>query len=315
MHSEAAGTRAEPSGTLRIDMPIAFGRKVVLPVLAALVERHPGLSIDARLSDAYADLVKDRLDLAIRAGELDDSTLVARRFASKQLILVAAPAYLRRAGTPRTLDALSAHRHIVFRLPTRGIDRPQQFSVKGRNVALQPPPVLRFNDGEAMVEAAALGLGLTQVPDYMVADAIASGRLVEVLKPLRPPAMPIHAVMWQPDGARAGAGRARCARRARRNGQAGGPQAWCKRQRSQPAQARACAPRSRPRLEGQATRTANTSTGAALPLNGTAPSGSTRDRVAQARRGSRRRSGCARRATLVCASRRAARLTVSPMQV
>ena len=195
MQSEAAGTRAEPSGTLRIDMPIAFGRKVVLPVLAALVERHPGLSIDARLSDAYADLVKDRLDLAIRAGELDDSTLVARRFASQQLILVAAPAYLRRAGTPRTLDALSAHRHIVFRLPTRGVDRPQQFSVKGRSVALQPPPVLRFNDGEAMVEAAALGLGLTQVPDYMVADAIASGRLVEVLKPLRPPAMPIHAVM------------------------------------------------------------------------------------------------------------------------
>jgi DNA-binding transcriptional LysR family regulator len=195
MQSEASGARAEPSGTLRIEMPIVFGRKVVLPVLAALVERHPDLSIDARLSDAYADLVKDRLDIAIRIGELNDSTLVARPFASQQLIVVGAPAYLERAGTPRTLDDLAAHRHIVFRLPSRGVDRPQQFSVKGRSVSRQPPPGLRFNDGEAMVAAAALGLGLTQVPDYMAVDAIASKRLVEVLKGFRPPAMPIQAVM------------------------------------------------------------------------------------------------------------------------
>lgn len=195
MQSEAAGSRAEPSGTLRIDMPIVFGRKVVLPVLAALVERHPGLAIDARLSDAYADLVKDRLDLAIRVGDLSDSTLVARRFAIQQLIVVAAPGYLRRAGTPRTLAELAPHRHIVFRLPGRGTDRTLQFTAKGRTVTLQPSPGLRFNDGEAMVEAAALGLGVAQVPDYMVTSEIAAGRLVEVLQAFRPPAMPIHVVI------------------------------------------------------------------------------------------------------------------------
>jgi len=194
MQSEAAGARAEPRGTLRIDMPIVFGRKVVLPVLARLLERHPELSIDARLSDAYADLVKDRLDLAIRAGDLTDSTLVARRFASQQLVLVAAPSYLARHGVPRTLKDLATHRHIVFRLPGRGADRPQQFSTKGRAVTLRPEG-LRFNDGEAMVEAARLGLGITQVPDYMAADALAGGRLVELLKPHRPAVMPIHAVM------------------------------------------------------------------------------------------------------------------------
>ena len=195
LQSEAAGARAAPSGTLRIDMPIVFGRRVMLPLLARLLQQHPGLELDARLSDAYVDLVKDSIDVAIRVGELHDSTLVARRFASQQLLLVAAPSYLRRHGTPRTLEALAGHRHILFRMPGSGRDRPQQFGANGRAVALQPAQGLRFNDGEAMVQAALLGLGLAQVPDNMCADELAAGRLVELLAPHRPPAMPIHAVM------------------------------------------------------------------------------------------------------------------------
>src|SRR5690606_13902298 len=195
LQSEAAGARAAATGTLRIDMPIVYGRKVLLPLLARLKGEHPALELDVRLSDAYVDLVKDGVDVAIRAGELDDSTLVARRFASQQLILVAAPSYLREHGTPRTLDALAGHRHVLFRLPGRGRDRPQQFSVDGQTLALRPAQGSRFNDGEAMVRAAALGLGLTQVPDYMAADDIAAGRLLEVLPRHRPPAMPIYAVM------------------------------------------------------------------------------------------------------------------------
>ncbi|RZU02954.1 LysR family transcriptional regulator [Rivibacter subsaxonicus] len=195
LQSEAAGARAAPSGTLRIDMPIVFGRRVMLPLLARLLQQHPGLELDARLSDAYVDLVKDSIDVAIRVGELHDSTLVARRFASQQLLMVAAPSYLRRHGTPRTLEALAGHRHILFRMPGSGRDRPQQFVANGRPVALQPAQGLRFNDGEAMVQAAVLGLGLAQVPDNMCIDEIATGRLVEVLAPQRPPPMPIHAVM------------------------------------------------------------------------------------------------------------------------
>lgn len=195
LQSEAAGARAAPSGTLRIDMPIVFGRKVMLPLLARLVQQHPGLELDVRLSDAFVDMVKDGIDVAVRVGDLQDSTLVARRFASQQLMLVAAPSYLSRHGTPRVLEDLAAHRHILFRMPSSGRDRPQQFSVKGRMVALQPAQGTRFNDGEAMVQAAVLGLGLAQVPDYMVADAVAAGRLIEVLPQHRPPSMPIHAVM------------------------------------------------------------------------------------------------------------------------
>ncbi|MGZ5132842.1 MAG: LysR family transcriptional regulator [Caldimonas sp.] len=195
LQSQAAGARAAPSGALRIDMPIVFGRTVMLPLLARLLEQHPGLELDARLSDATVDLVKDSVDVAIRVGELHDSTLVARRFASQDLVLIASPAYLERHGTPRSLDDLATHRHILYRIPGRGRDRAHQFSLKGRTVAMQPAQGLRFNDGEAIVLAAGLGLGLAQVPDYMAAEAIAAGRVVEVLRQHRPPTMPIHAVM------------------------------------------------------------------------------------------------------------------------
>jgi DNA-binding transcriptional LysR family regulator len=202
LQAEAAGASAAPSGTLRIDMPIVFGRRFMLPLLAQLVQQHPALELDVRLSDAYVDLVKDRIDVAVRVGELQDSTLVARRFASQQLLLVAAPAYLRRHGTPAAVEDLAAHRHIVFRMPGTGRDRPQQYSVNGRALALHPARGLRFNDGEAMVQAAVLGLGLAQVPDNMVADELAAGSLAELLAAHRPPAMPIHAVMpgnrWVP---------------------------------------------------------------------------------------------------------------------
>jgi LysR family transcriptional regulator for bpeEF and oprC len=195
LQTEAAGVGASPSGTLRIDMPIVFGRQVMLPVLAQLLERHPGLEFDLRFSDGYADLVKDGIDVAIRIGELQDSSLAARRFASQQLVLIAAPAYLRRHGTPATPAALAAHRHIVFRMHSSGRDRPQQFSVRGRVLEMQPRPWLRCNDGEAMVQAAVLGLGLAQVPDNMAQAALDAGRVVEVLPRHRPAPTPIHAVM------------------------------------------------------------------------------------------------------------------------
>ena len=195
LQTEAAGVRNAPSGTLRIDMPIVYGRKRLLPLLARLVQQHPGLQLDVRLSDAYVDLVRDSIDVAIRVGELQDSTLVARRFDSQQLVLVASPAYLKRHGRPSAIQDLAAHRHVLFRMPGTGRDRPQQFSVRGRVVALQPAQGERLNDGEGMVQAAVLCLGLAQVPDYMVEDEIAAKQLVEVLPEHRPPPMPIHAVM------------------------------------------------------------------------------------------------------------------------
>jgi LysR family transcriptional regulator, regulator for bpeEF and oprC len=195
LKADASKVRSDPTGLLRIDMPVVFGRKVLLPLLARLVQQHPGLELDVRLSDAYADLVKDGIDVAVRVGELNDSTLVAKRFASQDMVLCASPGYLDSRGAPRRVDQLAAHSPILFRMPTSGRDRPWQLRVGGKVLSLHPEARLRFNDGEAMVAAARSGLGLAQLPHYMVENDIAAGTLVELLRKHRPPTMPIHAVI------------------------------------------------------------------------------------------------------------------------
>jgi LysR family transcriptional regulator for bpeEF and oprC len=195
LQSDAAGTRAAPSGTLRIDMPIVYGRRVLLPLLARLLREHAELQVDARLSDAFVDLVKEGVDVAIRVGRLDDSSLAATRIGQQEMVLVAAPTYLRRRGTPTDVASLAGHDAILFRLPTSRRERAWQFRARGRLLDVHPAARLRCNDGETMVAAARLGLGLAQLPEYMVADEIAARRLVELLPAQRPPSMPIHAVM------------------------------------------------------------------------------------------------------------------------
>jgi len=194
LQAEASGVRAGPVGTLRIDMPIVLGRRRVLPLLARLVERHPGLALDVRLNDGYVDLVKEGIDVAIRIGALKDSTLVSRRFAWQGMVLVASPDYLARRGTPRRLEQLAAHDALVFRMPSTGKDRPWQFRRNGTPVEWRPDTRVRINDGEGLVQAVLLGMGLAQLPDYFVADELAAGTLVEVLPGMRPPPLPVSAV-------------------------------------------------------------------------------------------------------------------------
>jgi LysR family transcriptional regulator for bpeEF and oprC len=195
LQEEATVTREEPSGTLRIDMPVAFGRLVMLPLLAQLMLRHPRVSIDARFSDAYVDLAKEGIDVAIRTGALRDSTLVAHTIGSQELLLFAAPSYLARAGVPAKVGDLSKHTAVLFRVPGTGKDRPWQFSVRGRSVTVTPSSRLDVDNGDAIVEATVLGMGIGQVPHYMVSEPLKRGQLVELMPTMRPPAMPIAAVM------------------------------------------------------------------------------------------------------------------------
>ena len=195
LQEEAAGVRGEPVGTLRIDMPVTFGRLVMLPLLAQLSQQHPRLSIDARFSDVYTDLVKEGTDVAIRTGALRDSTLVARPFSRQELLLFAAPSYLARAGTPTKVADLAHHTAVLFRVPSTGKDRPWHFRVRGRNVTITPPSRMRVDGGDEIVRAAVLGMGIARVPHYMVRESFARGELVELLPMMRPPAMPIAAVM------------------------------------------------------------------------------------------------------------------------
>ncbi|WP_420476825.1 LysR family transcriptional regulator [Noviherbaspirillum sp. ST9] len=191
----AAGASGEPRGELRINVPITYGKRVVLPALAKLLLRHPELTADVRLSDQFCDLVKDGMDAAIRISALDDSRLASRQIGSQQLAVFASPDYLKRHGTPKHPSKLDGHSFILFRNPTSGRDRPVQFAIDGKTIDTHPPRRILLDDGEGMVKAACLGLGLTQVPDYMASEELAQGSLVEVLRNFQPPPLPIS-VIW-----------------------------------------------------------------------------------------------------------------------
>lgn len=194
LEAEVAEERIGPRGTLRIDLPLSYGRQVVLPVLFSLATRWPALQIDARFSDHIVDIVKEGVDAAVRIGNLADSGLVARTFDRQTLGVYASPDYLADHPPPATPEALRNHACVLFRLPSSGRNREWQFRIGRRDVALRLEGAMRLGDGESLVQAAVAGLGIVQVPSYIAAQAVQGGRLVEVLRRFRPAPMPISLV-------------------------------------------------------------------------------------------------------------------------
>jgi DNA-binding transcriptional LysR family regulator len=181
------------SGRVHIDMPIVFGRKVLLPILMAITRPHPDLSLSLTFTDATSDLLRDDVDLAIRFGTLSDtSNLIARRLTSQRRVICASPDYLKMWGTPKALDDIRSHRCIV------GAHRgpPLTWLVREGSVVrrLVPPATHQISDGEAMVDATVGGLGLAQVPISMVRADIDAGRLQTVLDEFSSVDVDIHAV-------------------------------------------------------------------------------------------------------------------------
>ncbi len=132
-----------------MDLPVVFGRERVMPAIVQLAAKHPELRLDVRLSDAFVDLVEEGVDLAIRIGAMADSRLVARRIASQDWVLCAAPAYLDAHGRPEDVSALAGHRAILFRMPTSGRDQVWHFREGRRQRDFRAVAQFRFSDGEA----------------------------------------------------------------------------------------------------------------------------------------------------------------------
>lgn len=186
------GTR-EPAGRLRIDIPVAFGRRVVAPLLFDIANKYPALQLIMTFSDHLVDPIEEGIDLLVRFGELaDTSGLVARRLARQRWAICASPGYLERLGTPDTLESLDRHHCIV------GHRRGQPLSWRVRQgeetVRFSPPSTHEIGDGEAMILAAVAGVGLCQMPRCLLREDIDAGRLVEVLGRYEPEPVDVHAV-------------------------------------------------------------------------------------------------------------------------
>lgn len=186
------GTR-EPSGRLRVDIPVAFGRRVIAPLLFEIANKYPALQLNMTFSDHLVDPIEEGIDLLVRFGELKDTNgLVARRLARQRWVICAAPRYLERFGLPGTLEDLNRHHCIV------GHRRGQPLSWRVRDgeksVRYAPPFTHQIGDGEAMILAAVAGIGLCQMPRCLFRDDIEAGRLVEVLGDYEPEPVEVHAV-------------------------------------------------------------------------------------------------------------------------
>jgi DNA-binding transcriptional LysR family regulator len=168
-----------PRGRLKISVPTVIGRKVIMPALRDFQTRFPDVTTDISLDDVKVDIIEGGYDVVLRLGELDDSTLRARRIGPHRFITCASPDYLAQHGIPQSPAELHEHCCIQYRFPTTG--RPEIWAFKDSHQAKPIKPAIILNDGEALASAALGGLGIIQAPSYLVREDIAAGRLQAVL--------------------------------------------------------------------------------------------------------------------------------------
>lgn len=174
-----------PQGHLRVSSTVAFGRRVVAPLLQGFNAVYPDISIELLLDDARHDFVADRIDVAFCNGRMEDSQVVAKQLIPMRLLVCASPAYASARGLPRTLEELEQHRCVQLRLPSGRICE-WEFKVDGRVQRLLPPARNTFNDADVVLQAAQDGQGLAQLAGYQVNEALRSGQLVSCLEQFEP---------------------------------------------------------------------------------------------------------------------------------
>lgn len=187
--------RDTPGGDVRIDLPTAFGRRIVMPVLLDVAERYPALHLNVSFTDRQVDLVGEHIDLAVRIGTLDDSAdLLARQMGVQRAVIVGASRYLAARGVPRSLADLKDHDCIVGRRQGNRIAwllKQPDDSIARHAVSIKH----EIQDFEAVQMAVRAGHGLAQLPSWMVQDDIRDGKLLTVLDGMSGGEVPIN-VLW-----------------------------------------------------------------------------------------------------------------------
>ena len=169
-----------PRGILKATVAGAFGEDYIAPASVEFMQQHPGLSVELHFSNRLIDLISEGYDVAIRAGTLQDSSLMARRICGRRLLTCGAPAYLARHGTPNGIQALDNHNCLVGTLSS------WRFREGDRNFDLRVDGNWRSNSGRALLHAARSGLGLVQLPSFYLEQDVADGSLVPILTDFNP---------------------------------------------------------------------------------------------------------------------------------
>jgi DNA-binding transcriptional LysR family regulator len=191
--SEALAQSVAPRGLVRFAVPMTFGVNVVAPLLPEFLKAYPDVSIDLHLSDATVDLIGEGFDAGLRIARLPDSSLIARRLCAMPRYTVAAPSYLKTHGRPTHPMHLAEHKCFGYAyLSTPGIWH--YTNAAGEQASVRPAGQLRVNNGEALLPAVLAGLGIADLPEFIVGDAIAAGKVEVILKGWKQPEGAVHLV-------------------------------------------------------------------------------------------------------------------------
>src|SRR5215212_9242538 len=191
--NEALAQSVAPRGLVRLAVPMTFGIKAVAPILPDFLRQYPDVAIDLHLSDAMVDLVGEGFDAALRIASLPDSSLIARRLCAMPRYTVASSRYLKRHGRPTHPMHLAQHKCLGYAyLSTPGVWH--YTNAAGEQASVRPAGPLRVNNGEALMAALLAGVGIADLPDFIVGDAIASGEVEVILKGWKQPEGAVHLV-------------------------------------------------------------------------------------------------------------------------
>jgi DNA-binding transcriptional LysR family regulator len=188
----AVGSHAAPRGELHITAPVLFGRIFVTPILGDFLGLYPLVNARTLFVDRVVNLMDEGLDVAIRIGDLPDSSLIAVRAGTVRRVMFASPDYLDKHGLPQRPEDLSKHR--LIQSLTMGASPEWPFQENGKPFSIRAEPRLRMNTNDAVIELALRGWGLSRLLSYQIAPYLAEGRLKTVLHEFELPPQPIHVV-------------------------------------------------------------------------------------------------------------------------
>jgi DNA-binding transcriptional LysR family regulator len=195
--AEGSFSNLAPKGLLRVNLQGTLARHFVVPTLPAFLARYPDIELTIGEDDRLVDLVREGIDCVLRAGTLQDSSMVARRVAHLQQVTVASPAYLEKYGEPADPSVLESHRAVNYVSSATGKLVPLEFDIEGRITPMLLPGAVSVTGVELYTGSAVAGLGIVQVPRYRVSDELASGRLKIILANFPPPPMPVSVLYPQ----------------------------------------------------------------------------------------------------------------------
>ncbi len=185
--------QSAPSGMLRVSVATDFGVNHLSPILGGFLHEYPDITVNMVLNNRYVELISEGFDLAVRIGELEDSTLRARKLAETHKQMIASPGYLEEYGRPQRIDDLNEHKLLHYSNQSNGSVW-KLTAPSGEKRQVRSAGWLTVNDGQSLLNAAMGGLGIAFLPDFLYADAMKDGRLVPAIEGMAPETQGIYAV-------------------------------------------------------------------------------------------------------------------------